>query len=160
VPVLLTAVEAAHRVETDRDLLAEALSGADLDAPYRVAGRPLGDFCESLRDLVAHVTMWDEIGLAVLAEAGRGRRHWSLDERWETGSAGRALNAGGVAAGREIQVDLLVHRFDTVRGALVAELGGYTARDWNRVAAIAQHAMTVPGAAAYRHAAIHLCVSA
>jgi hypothetical protein len=33
----------------------------------------LGDFCESLHDLVAHVLMWDEINLAVLAEAAAGR---------------------------------------------------------------------------------------
>jgi alpha/beta hydrolase fold len=34
-----------------------------------VTAGPLGDFCDSLHDLVAHVLMWDEINLAV--EAGR-----------------------------------------------------------------------------------------
>ena len=158
-PLLLSAADAAHRTAADRALLAERVSGlseADLVAPYRVAGGPLGDSCESLRDLVAHVTMWDEISLAVLAEAGRGRSHWSLDARWETPAAGRALNAGGVAAGRAIPVDLLVHRFDTVWWALVEELRGYADGGWDGVGPLAQHAMTVPGAASYWHAAIHL----
>jgi hypothetical protein len=161
VPALLSAADAAHRTASDRALLAERVSGlseADLVAPCRVAGGPLGDSCESLRDLVAHVTMWDEISLAVLAEAGRGRQHWSLDARWETPAAGRALNAGGVAAGRAIPVDLLVHRFDTVRRALVEELRGYVDGGWDSVGPLAQHAMTVPGAASYWHAAIHLGV--
>jgi hypothetical protein len=157
VAVLPVAV-AAHRTETDRQLLARALTGAGaaLAAPYRVAGGPLGDSCESLRDLVAHVTMWDEIGLAVLAEAGRGRTHWSLDARWETAEAGRALNAGGVAAGRAVPIGLLVHRFDTVWRALVEELRRYEDGGWDGVGPLAQHAMTVPGADAYWHAVIHL----
>jgi hypothetical protein len=156
---VLPAHEAARRTEADRHLLVEKvrrLAEVDLVAPYRVAGGPLGDACESLRDLVAHVTMWDEISLAVLAEAGRGRTHWSLDARWETPTAGRALNAGGVAAGRTVPVDLLVHRFDTVWRALVEELRGYADDGWDSVGPLAQRAMTVPGAASYWHAAIHL----
>ena len=49
-----------------------------------------------------------------------------------------------------------MHRFDTVRRALVEELRGYADGGWDGVGPLAQHAMTVPGAASYWHAAIHL----
>jgi hypothetical protein len=162
--------ETARRIAADRDLLLDRVSGAaagELIAPYLVRGDPLGDFCESLRDLVAHVLMWDEINLAVLTEAGRGRAHWSLAARWETPEAGRELNRSGIAAGRELPVGQLLHRFTAVRDALLAELARYDDEAWARPIALAgvpagsvgelvQYVMTVPGNDPYRHAAIHL----
>src|SRR5262245_28416476 len=112
---MLPVAEALDRITVDRDLLLEVVrprTEADLIAPYLVDGRALGDFCDSLRDLVAHVLMWDEINLTVLAEARAGRRHWSLDTRWEQPEVGALLNRSGVAAGLLLPVDLLVHRFD------------------------------------------------
>jgi hypothetical protein len=161
--------ETVRRTVWDRDLLMSAVEENDLVAPYTVRGGPLGDSCESLRDLVAHVLMWDEINLAVLAEAHRGRSHWSLDPGWETPEAGRSLNLAGVLAGREVPVELLLHRFTAVRDALVAELSGYADDQWAEplpiehpeaasVGALAQYVMTVPGNAPYWHAAIHLGV--
>src|SRR6266542_2426037 len=166
----LAVAEAVRRIRHDRQLLLQAIEGrseAELRAAYHVAGGPLGDFCESLHDLVAHVLMWDEINLAVLAEASRARRHWSLDPQWETREAGQALNAGGVAAGTELPVPLLLHRFAAVRDALVTELRSYAEDRWlapipldlgpaDSHRALAQPVMTVPRAAPYWHAAIHL----
>lgn len=162
--------EAVRRTELDRRLLTEEVDGHQeqaLTAPYRVAAGPLGDSCESLRDLVAHVLMWDEINLAVLTEAREARKHWSLDPQWETREAGQMLNAAGVAAGRRLPVRLLLHRFATVRDALLAELQNYTDEEWHApvlldvrsahsVGSLAQYVMTVPRAAPYWHAAIHL----
>ena len=111
--------EVIRRLRADHDLLiseAEDLAEAQLAARYQLAGGPLGDFCESLHDLVAHVLMWDEINLAVLTEAAAGRGHWSLDPRWETPGAGRMLNRGGVEAGRLLPASLLLHRLRAVRG--------------------------------------------
>jgi hypothetical protein len=167
---VLPVEEAVRRTERDRTLLMEAVNGRDeqsLVAAYRTTAGPLGDFCESLRDLVAHVLMWDEINLAVLAEARRGRAHWSLDPRWERPEAGQRLNAAGVVAGRELPVSLLLHRFAAVRDALVDELTGYTSAEWaaspsvgftavRSIGSLAQYVMTVPGAEPYWHAAIHL----
>ena len=167
---VLPAAEAVRRTELDRGLLIDEVQGYPgeaLTAPYATAGGPLGDACESLRDLVAHILMWDEINLAVLAEASRARRHWSLDPQWETREAGQALNAGGVAAGTELPVPLLLHRFAAVRDALVTELRSYAEDRWlapipfdpgpaDSIGALAQHVMTVPRAAPYWHAAIHL----
>lgn len=166
----LSAAEAARRLVADRDLLdaaVDAAGDAPLDGPYRVHDGPLGDFCESLHDLLAHVSMWDEISLAVLAEARRGRHHWSLDPRWETPKIGRDLNRAGVAAGRLLPSDLMRHRFASARAALVDEFTAMTEGEWALPAGIthpaaatmgdlAHYAMTVPGAAPFWHAAIHL----
>lgn len=135
----------------------------DLVVPYRVNGDPLGDFCESLRDLVAHVLMWDEINLAVLAEACRGRRHWSLESAWEAPEVGTMLNRSGVAAGREVPVELLVHRFAATRDALLDEFASFDEDRWlapipvaESMGWLSQYVMTVPRNAPYWHAAIHL----
>ena len=160
--------EAVHRVRTDHDILLrrlEGLSPQELTADYQVASGPLGDFCESLHDLLAHVLMWDEISLAVLTEARAGREHWSIDPRWETAEVGRMLNRAGVLAGRELPAALLMLRLLSARDALLTEIQGYPESQWQAaepdgqrsgVGPLAQHAMTVPGKPAYVHAALHL----
>lgn len=160
---ILSATEAAHRIRTDHDILLARVADrteAELKDAHRVQGGPLGDFCESLHDLVAHVLMWDEIDLAVLQEARSGREHWSIDPRWETAESGRALNRAGVAAGREFPGHLLLDRLTRARDALLEEIDGLAPDAWDgptaRRGALAQQAMTVPGSPAYWHAALHL----
>jgi len=156
---ILTPAEAGRRLRADYDLLlgrVAGLTGEQLAARYQVAGGPLGDFCESLHDLVAHVLMWDEISLAVLSEARAGRAHWSLDPRWETPDAGRRLNRGGVAAGREVPGDLLLHRLEAVAAAAAAEVGDCGEQAWAGIGPLAQRVWTVPGAPAFWHAGVHL----
>jgi hypothetical protein len=161
----LPAADAARRVAADHGLLLDAVSsrGADeLTAPYLVQGGPLGDFCDSVHDLVAHALMWDEINLAVLAEARQGRAHWSLEARWETAQAGALLNKSGVAAGRELPSALLLHRLTVAGQALCDELTRYEGSQWQAalpgharaasMSTLAQQVMTVP----YWHAALHL----
>jgi hypothetical protein len=162
--------EARRRIEHDRRILLDEIAchpADELSQPYRIAGGPLGDSCESLHDLVAHVLMWDEISLAVLHEAVAGRPHWSLESRWEEPGVGRRLNEAGVAAGRRLPIDLLLHRFNSVRDALSAELGGFSDDQWNgplgldiaavtSLGGLAQYAMTVPRMTPYWHAALHL----
>jgi hypothetical protein len=166
--VMLPISEAVHRIRTDHDILLrrlEGLSPEELAADYQVASGPLGDFCESLHDLLAHVLMWDEISLAVLTEARARREHWSVDPRWETTEVGRMLNRSGVLAGRELPASMLIHRLLSARDALLTEVQSYPEAQWRAagddgegtgVGALAQHAMTVPGKPAYVHAAIHL----
>ena len=74
---IVPAEEASRRLRADHDvLLAEVdeLAEEQLAATYHLASGPLGDFCESLHDLVAHVLMWDEINLAVLTEVSAAGR--------------------------------------------------------------------------------------
>jgi hypothetical protein len=152
----LSAGAAADRLRTDHGLLLAAvdgLSGPELARDFVTTAGPLGDFCASLHDLVAHVLMWNEINLAVLTEADRGRDHWSVAPRFETPEVGRALNRAGVAAGRELGADLLLERLATTHAALLDQLG---AGDWTRVGPLATHVFTVPGQPAFWHAALHL----
>ncbi len=161
--------EAARRVRADHEILlaqVEGLASEELTVGYQVESGPLGDFCESLHDLVAHVLMWDEINLAVLNEAASGRAHWSLDPRWETPDAGLRLNRAGVAAGQLVSSTLLLHRLTAVRDAILGELDRYDGQTWTApgpgsaavdgIGPLAQHVWTVPGAPSYWHAAIHL----
>jgi hypothetical protein len=167
--LIVSSEEASSRLRADHDvLLAEvnSLTGDQLAAPYQLASGPLGDFCKSLHDLVAHVLMWDEINLAVLAEAAAGRAHWSLDRRWETAEAGRLLNRSGVQAGRQLPASLLLHRLRTVQDAVLGELARQAGQAWTGagpipaldrgIGGLAQRVWTVPGQPAFWHAAIHL----
>jgi hypothetical protein len=156
---LLPVAEACRRLRVDHEVLVSRVDGRgeeELRAGFTVAGGPLGDFCESLHDLLAHVLMWDEISLAVLVEAAAGRTHWSLDPRWEAAEIGRALNRGGVAAGRLLPTALLRHRYGAVHEALLAELGTLAGDRWPELGPTTQYAFTVPGQQPYWHAALHL----
>ena len=162
-------VEAARLIRADQELLLSRVDGrteAELRAPYRVTAGPLGDFCDSLHDLIAHLLMWDEITLSVLRDAKAGRLHWSLDPRWETADIGRALNVGGVEAGRHLPSDLLRNRFDSVGAALIAEIEQYDEKSWadpstgggfdGGIGALAEYAATPPDGVVFGHAARHL----
>lgn len=152
-PAPLTSAAAASRIAADHELLLSRTAGlcaAQLSAPYRPVAGPLGDFCESLHDLVAHVLMWDEINLATLSEAAADRTHWSLDPRWETPEMGRRLNRAGVEAGRQLPGPLLVERVAMVRDAILAELPNVTDLE------LLERIWTVPGQSPYWHAAVHL----
>jgi hypothetical protein len=167
---LTATAQAVRRIRDDRGLLLQVIQGrseAEMRSPHHVAGGPLGDFCESLHDLVAHVLMWDEINVAVLTEAKAGRPHWSLDARWEAPPAGRALNEAGVIGGRSIPSSLLIHRYTTTVASLAAELESTPATSWEAplpfgtgrtLGELAARVMTVPGQPQYWHAAIHLRV--
>jgi hypothetical protein len=74
--------------------------------------------------------MWDEIVLAILSEARHGRAHWSLDRLWAPVEAGRALNVGDVEAGRLLPPELVVHRFGSVRQALIAAIDEVPDVEW------------------------------
>jgi hypothetical protein len=173
--VTIALASAREHLRADRGRLLDEARRIPLDRltdTYQPAGQPagraLGDFCVSLHDLLAHVLMWDEINLAVLAEAAAGRVHWSLDPRWETPEAGRCLNDGGVRSGRAIPGPLLLHRYQSVHDALMDQFGRYDDTSWAASATppggpdlaslgeLAQRLWTVPGQAAYRHASIHL----
>ena len=156
-------------IRRDQELLLSRVEGRtedELRTPYDVNDGPLGHFCDSLHDLVAHVLMWDEITLAVLRDARAGRLHWSLDPRWETPEIGSALNHGGVEAGRRIPSELLLHRFQNVGAALVAEILEYDENAWadpstgggfdGGIGALAEYVSTTPDGVLFAHAARHL----
>ncbi|MDN5853149.1 MAG: hypothetical protein L0K86_09945, partial [Actinomycetia bacterium] len=153
---------ASRLIRADHDLLlgyVDDVAESELKEAYRTHDGPLGHFCDSRHDLVAHVLMWSEISLGVLHEARSGRKHWSIEPRWETAEIGSALNKAGVQAGRELPSQLLVERVRWVRDAFDAELASIPGTEWdgaNGVGATLYEAMTPPGSAPYAHAALHL----
>jgi len=152
---------AIARLRADhRSLLGALESNSAWTERYEVASGPLGDFCETLHDLAAHVLMWNEINIAVFDEALLGRSHWSLDPRWETPEAGNVLNHAGVAAGRHLPGELLTHRLGAAHDALMAILDSEAwhghVLESTTVAGLAHRVMTVPGQPAFFHAAVHL----
>ncbi|MGZ0147838.1 hypothetical protein ACXJJ3_12280 [Kribbella sp. WER1] len=164
-----TPAQAAGMIRRDQELLLSRVDGRtedELRTPYDVHDGPLGHFCDSLHDLVAHVLMWDEITLAVLRDARMGRLHWSLDPRWETAEIGSALNRGGVEAGRLIPSELVLHRFRSVGAALLAEITQYDEAAWTDpatgagfdggIGALAEYVSTTPDGMLFAHAARHL----
>ncbi|ADB35682.1 hypothetical protein Kfla_6690 [Kribbella flavida DSM 17836] len=163
----IDAAGAAKLIQADHQLLLDRLASVpELRAPYRVEDGPLGHFCDSLHDLVAHILMWDEITLAVLLEAAAGRSHWSLAPEWETAEAGSALNAGGVAAGRHLPSELLVDRMSSVADALVDEVLRYDGPAWSdpatggpfdgSIGALAEYFATPIDGKPYEHVGRHL----
>ncbi|GIF65609.1 hypothetical protein Ais01nite_36440 [Asanoa ishikariensis] len=156
----LSPAQAVDRLRTDHALLLATVDGLDGDAlaaDYATDAGPLGDFCASLHDLVAHVLMWNEINLAVLTEADRGRDHWSLAPAFETAETGRALNQAGVASGRMLAADLLLDRLASTHAALLDQFAGYAEDDWrDRAGPLAARVFTVPGREPFWHAALHL----
>jgi hypothetical protein len=131
---LATQAGACAALAYDRDRLLEALAREEA-APGSVAIwhdplAPAGRGPISVLDLVQHVAMWDEIVLAILSEARRGRAHWSLQRLWAPAEAGRALNVGGVEAGRLLPPELVVHRFASVRQSLITAIDEVPDAEW------------------------------
>lgn len=109
---------ASRLIRADHALLlshVDDLGESELTKPYRTHDGPLGHFCDTLHDLVAHVLMWSEFSLDVLHEARSGRKHWSIEPRWETPEIGAALNRAGVQAGRDLPSPLLIERLHSSR---------------------------------------------
>lgn len=161
--------QACEALSRDHDLLAAALERGTAEI-HRLTF-PGGEL--SLLDLVVHVTMWDEINLAVLTQALHGQAHWSLAAQWETAAAGGALNTGGVRAGRSLPAELIRHRFHQVRQAHIDAIARVSSARWEaelpfgftgslpRTLAGLCHYINTPEAdpsrtLTYRHAAVHL----
>ena len=152
----------------DSNVLREAIAdlGPDaLTAQHLVDGRPLGDACDSLRDLVAHHTMWLEIDLAVLVEAQAGRRHWSTTARWSERPVGQRLNQSGVAAGRILLVDDLLDRFEASSASLLDAFSRLDEDRWRATIFPGEDItlgrwlrthFSVPGQRPFSHATLHL----
>lgn len=159
---------ACQALSQDRDRLMKAIDVGAAD----ISRLTFPDGPLTLLDLVAHVTMWDEINLAVVTLALHGRPHWSLDPRWETAEAGSALNVGGVRAGRALTGELLRHRFHAVRQAHIDTIAEIPRPQWERELPFTHsgrpwtlgglcHYVNTPEAdptrtLTYQHAAVHL----
>lgn len=122
---------ACAALELDRDRLLSTVDARHAGSEPQIMHNPLRGAAMSVLDLVGHVAMWDEIVLAVLSEARRGRAHWYATAPWETVEAGRALNIGGVQAWRLLPEDLVLDRFRRTRDALMSAIAEVPAAEWH-----------------------------
>jgi hypothetical protein len=164
---------ACAALELDRDRLLAAVESARSGQPPQIMHNPVSGAAMTVLDLVGHVAMWDEIVLAVLSEARRGRAHWYVTPQWETVAAGRALNTGGVAAWRQLPEALTLDRFVRGRNALASAIAEVPGSEWHGELAFAHsswqpqtlaglsHHVNTPEAdperkLTYLHASVHL----
>lgn len=113
---MLSKDEACERLRLDRDRLLVAYH----DTSAVVVPGPRSQGLQTVRDVIAHVTMWDEIVLAAIAARQLGHTHWSVDPRWA--NEGAALNEGGITSGRLLPEMLVLQRFLNARDLLVDTL--------------------------------------
>ncbi|MBA3691149.1 MAG: DinB family protein [Actinobacteria bacterium] len=118
--------------------LLAGISMDELEEPAAIGG---GEW--SAKDLVGHLTTWEEIAIASIEEWRRGER--PVIEDTFAGAGGDALNADEVARKSVLSMQEILRRSDEVHRGLAAMLGGITAEEWAQAAAYAPEAETTLG---------------
>jgi hypothetical protein len=100
------------------------------DPAMTSAGIGSGDW--SPKDLIGHLTSWEEHALEALAAWGRGERAW-IDRELSTRGL-NAVNAEAVAAKSKLTVDEVLHDAEVSHASLVDAIRGITDAEWERPA--------------------------
>jgi hypothetical protein len=116
------------RGHSDVHSLLAGVSVEELEEPATIGG---GEW--SAKDLVGHLTTWEEIALISLEEWRRGERP-AIEDTF-AGSGGDALNADEVARKSVVLAPEILRQFDEVHRRLLATLRGITAEEWAQPAA-------------------------
>jgi hypothetical protein len=120
----VAAIDEGHREVLDR------LAGIPLDQLEEPATIGGGEW--SAKDLVGHLTTWEEIALATLDEWRAGERP-RITATFAARGTDR-LNADEVARKSGQPVSELLRRFDEVHDELCAALRGISPEEWLRLA--------------------------
>jgi Mycothiol maleylpyruvate isomerase N-terminal domain len=104
--------------------LAARLSPADVRRPATMGG---GDW--SVKDLLGHLTSWDEHALGALAAWRRGQP--APIQRALRGKGLNAVNAAAIAADRRRTAPDVLRRFDEIHRRLIREIRAVPARAWS-----------------------------
>jgi hypothetical protein len=126
------ALETVARGHRDVRSLLAGISVDDLEEPATIGG---GEW--SAKDLVGHLTTWEEIALTSVEEWRRGQRPAIEDTFAVDGTD--ALNADEVARKSVASAPELLRQFDEVHQRLAATLESVTAEEWARPAPFADH---------------------
>jgi hypothetical protein len=124
------ALENVARCHRDVRSLLAGISVEELEEPATIGG---GEW--SAKDLVGHLTTWEEIALTSLEQWRRGERPAIEDTFALAGTD--ALNADEVARKSVATAPELLGRFDEVHQDLVETFRGITAEEWAQRAAYA-----------------------
>jgi DinB superfamily len=125
------ALETLARCHRDVRSLLAGISVEELEEPATIGG---GEW--SAKDLVGHLTTWEEIALTSLEEWRRGERPAIEDTFALAGTD--ALNADEVARKSLASAPELLKRFDEVHQALAETFRGITPEEWAQRAAYAE----------------------
>jgi hypothetical protein len=124
------ALETVARCHRDVRSLLAGISVEELEEPATIGG---GEW--SAKDLVGHLTTWEEIALTSLEEWRRGERPAIEDTFAVAGSD--ALNADEVARKSVASAPELLRQFDEVHQQLAENLRGITSEEWGQRAGYA-----------------------
>ena len=124
------ALETVARGHRELHSLLAGISVEELEEPATIGG---GEW--SAKDLVGHLTSWEEIALTSVEEWRRGERPAIEDTFAQAG--GDALNADEVARKSVVPAPELLGQFDEVHERLQAILRSITADEWAQPASYA-----------------------
>jgi hypothetical protein len=123
---MLSPQEAVAAIDGSHREVHALLAGISLDQLEEPA--TIGDGEWSAKDLVGHLTTWEEIALAAIDEWRAGERP-AIEHTFATGG-GDTLNADEVARKSTETPEELLRAFDEVHGRLRERLGGVTTEEW------------------------------
>ncbi len=126
------AIETIARAHRDVHSLLAGISVEELEEPATIGG---GEW--SAKDLVGHLTTWEEIALTSVDEWRQGDRA-AIEDTFAL-AGGDALNADEVARKSVVSAPELLSQFDEVHQRLVVTLRSITAEEWAQPAAYAGH---------------------
>ncbi len=138
---MLTPDEALEVIDRDHRTVHALLAGIsveELEEPATIGG---GEW--SAKDLVGHLTTWEEIALASIDEWERGER--PAIEATFAQAGGDALNADEVARKSIVPAPEVLRRFDEVHERLATTLRGLAAQSWEQRATYDQEVGTTLG---------------
>jgi hypothetical protein len=121
------ALEILARGHREVHSLLAGISMEELEEPATIGG---GEW--SAKDLVGHLTTWEEIALTSVEEWREGERP-AIEETFAA-AAGDDLNADEVARRSVVAAPQILEQFDEVHRRLTAMLRSVTADEWDRPA--------------------------
>ncbi len=133
IPPMISPDEAAETIARGHRDVRSLLAGItveELEEPATIGG---GEW--SAKDLVGHLTTWEEIALSAIEEWRRGERP-AIEDTFAA-AGGDVLNADEVARKSVVPVQEILGHSDDVNGRLVVVLRSIRAEDWDQPAAYA-----------------------
>ncbi|QBD80719.1 ClbS/DfsB family four-helix bundle protein [Ktedonosporobacter rubrisoli] len=85
----------------------------------------------SIKDLIAHLTLWKRMGLETLAQWRAGQVPWYLHPEFQAFDAGERINLGGFAWSQHAPLHEVQLQAITIHETLLGEIGSLSNADWS-----------------------------
>lgn len=171
---MLTKTDALQSLQAERtavEALISQLTADEMARPNTIRHALYPGQEMSFKDLLAHLTMWDVIGMELLADWQQGNRHWTADPTQMTYEAGRDLNLQGVEKSRALSLEAVMQAWRETHLAKEVAFAALTDADWEQPAPFPTNPpttlgnflrdeLTAPRQAPFRHVTSHVPDSA